>query len=110
MIADASMCIPAPLGSGTCSGADERLPGYRHVVQVVGSENPLSVILDTYPQWKDSLRANATKTVAVVTDDDSKMDGAAFTSGLAALDPTFARFKFDAIVGLQGPDECIDSR
>lgn len=107
LIADASVCIPAPLGSGTCGGADENLPGYRHVVQGVGSDDALSVILDTFPRWKDSLRAGATKTVAVVTDDDSGMAGAAFTSGLAALDPTFASFKFDAIVGLQGPEACL---
>lgn len=106
MIADASMCIPAPLGSGACNGADEKLPNYRHVVQGVGSSNGLQIILDTYPQWKDSLRPNATKTIAIVSDDDSSLGATAFMNGIVALDPTFTGFKFDAIVSFESPDSC----
>lgn len=108
LIADGSVCIPPPLGAGPCGGADEKLPNYRHVVTGVGSTDALQIILSTYPQWKSSLRANATKTIAVVTDDDSDMGAAAFTSALLAIDPpTFQGFKFDGIVSSMSPDSCI---
>lgn len=108
LIADSSVCIPAPLGSGACGGADEKLPSYRHVVQTVNSSDGLQVILATYSQWKDSLRASATKTFAIVTDDDSNMSAGDFTNQLLALDPpTFQGFKFDAIASSTSPDACI---
>jgi hypothetical protein len=104
LIADATMCIPAPLGSGQCNGGDEKLPAYRHVVQTVNSTDALEVILSTYPQWKDSLRPNATRTIAVVSDDNSTLGAGAFTTQLLALDPSFTGFKFDAIVSIIDPD------
>jgi len=105
LIADNTVCIPQPLGSGQCGGADEKLPNYRHVVQTVGSNNALQLIHETYDQWKDTLRPGATKTLAVVTDDDSSMSAAEFTSLLLAKDPpTFQGFKFDAIASLIDPD------
>jgi hypothetical protein len=107
LVADGSVCIPAPLGSGQCGGADELLPGYQHVVQTVNSTDGLSVLLSTYPQWKSSLRAGATKTFLMVSDDDSDLDAASFTQQLLALDPpTFQGFKFDAIVSSEGPGVC----
>lgn len=106
LIADATICIPAPLGSGACNGMDEKLPNYRHVVQTVASTDALQLILSTYPQWKGTLRPGATKTLAVVSDDESDMGAAAFTSQLLALDPpTFQGFKFDAIVVLNDPGQ-----
>jgi hypothetical protein len=106
LIADASVCIPAPLGTGSCPG-DESLPGYQHVPQGVSSNDALSLILSTYPQWKGSLRAGATKTLAVVSDDDSDLDAASFTAQLLALDPpTFEGFQFDAIVAFDDPAVC----
>ncbi|HSN96640.1 MAG TPA: hypothetical protein VLS89_00035 [Candidatus Nanopelagicales bacterium] len=108
LIADASVCIPAPLGAGACQGdPDENLPVYRHVNQVVNSNDALQVILSTYPQWSASLRAGASKTIAVVSDDDSDLSAANFTSQLLALDPSFQGFKFDAIVSSQNPDTCM---
>lgn len=108
LIADSSVCIPMPLGSGNCSGADEKLPGYQHVDQVVASNNALQLIIQTYPAWKSSLRPGATKTIAVVSDDDSDMNAGAFTNALLALDPpTFQGFKFDAIVSSSTPDSCF---
>jgi hypothetical protein len=108
MIADSTMCIPEPLGNGlpnNCNGAaDEKLPNYRHVQQTVASTDALQLMISTYPQWKDSLRPGATKTLAVVSDDESDMSAADFTSQLLALDPpTFQGFKFDAIVVLNDP-------
>ena len=108
MIADASVCIPAPLGSGACGGNDQSLPAYRHVVQGVASNDALEKILSTYPQWQPSLRANASKTFLVVSDDDSSMSAQTFTNALLALDPpTFQGFKFDAVVSATSPDSCI---
>ncbi len=102
MISSTDICVPGPLGSGQCP-ADEKLPNYRHIQQGVGSTNAFEKILQTYPQWKDSLRANATKTVAVISDDDSSMDKNTFVSQLLALDSTFNGFKFDAIVASAPP-------
>ena len=107
LIADASVCIPMPLGSGACNGADEKLPSYRHVVQGVASTDALQKFIDTYPLWKDSLRPDATKTFAVVSDDDSDLGAADFTNQLLALDPpTFQKFKLDAIVSFDDSDVC----
>lgn len=107
LIADASMCIPAPLGNGACGGADEKLPAYRHVIQTVNSNDALDLIVSSYPQWKDALRPGATKTLAVVSDDDSNTGASAFQSALLALDPpTFQGFKFDAIVSFDDPGVC----
>jgi hypothetical protein len=94
---DNGICVPTPLGSGSCPN-DEALPVYRHVAQTVGSSNALDLILSTYPQWQDSLRAGATKTITVVTDDDSSLSAADFTSQLIALDSTFADFTFHGII------------
>jgi hypothetical protein len=108
LIADSSVCIPPPLGAGPCNGMDEKLPAYRHVVQGVASTDAFQQILATYPQWKGVLRAEASKTLAVVSDDESNMSAAAFTQALLALDPpTFQGFKFDAIVSSMSPDACI---
>jgi len=107
LIADSTVCIPAPLGSGSCGGADEKLPNYRHVVQTVSSSDSLQQIIATYPQWKGSLRVGATKTLAVVSDDDSGMSASDFTAQLLALDPpTFQGFKFDAIVSFESSSVC----
>jgi ribosomal protein L15 len=108
LIADASVCIPAPLGSGSCGGADEALPAYRHTVQTVNSNDALQVILATYPQWQPSLRPNATKTFVVVSDDNSDMSAADFTSQLLALDPpTFQGFLFHGIVANSDVFDCF---
>src|SRR5262245_47248791 len=39
--ASLGVCVPAPLGSGSCP-SDEALPGYRHVTHPVGSRDALS--------------------------------------------------------------------
>jgi hypothetical protein len=107
LLADAGICIPAPLGNGACNGADEKLPTYRHVLETVNSTDALQKFISTYPQWKDALRPDATKTFAVVSDDDSDLSAASFTAQLQALDPpTFQNFKFDAIVSFDDPGVC----
>jgi len=105
MIAGDNVCVPAPLGGGACP--DEKLPGYRHVQQVVGSTNSLQQIIATYPQWKDSVRVGADKAILVVSDDDSDLNASAFTAGLLALDsPMFDGFQFHAIASSESPDVC----
>lgn len=106
LVADGSVCIPAPLGSGQCGGADTNEPVYRHVVQTVASSDALQRILDTYPQYSDMLRPQATKTFLVVSDDNSSMSAANFTSQLLALDPQFQGFEFDSIVASAGSFAC----
>jgi hypothetical protein len=91
------ICVPTPLGSGNCP-ADENLPSFHHVPQSVGSSNPLQIILSTYPQWQSSLRLGSSKTIAVISDDDSAIDAATFTNDLLLLDPSFQDFTFHAIV------------
>ena len=103
LIADSDMCVPQPLGSGSCGCADEQLPAYRHVCDGVGSENAFDKILATYPQWSPSLRPGATKTIAVVSDDDANMNWGTFQSQMIALDASFNGFKFDAIVSSADP-------
>jgi hypothetical protein len=107
LIADASVCIPAPLGSGACNGADSKLEAYRHVVQTVNSTDAFQVILSSYAEWQPSLRANASKTILVVSDDESDLSASAFSSQLIATDPSFQGFKFSAIVAFSDPLACF---
>jgi hypothetical protein len=102
LIAGDDVCIFPPLGSGNCIN-DENLPIYRHVKVNVGSTAALSTLLDTYPQWSSSLRADASKTIIVATDDDDDISAASFTSQLLALDAAFTGFQFHGIVGASQP-------
>jgi hypothetical protein len=90
------LCIPAPLGSGACP-ADEKLPVFRHILQSVGSNDALSKILLTYPQWSGSLRPGASTALVVVSDDDSSMSSSEFHSQFLALNPGFAGYTFHAM-------------
>lgn len=106
------ICIPAPLGNGAqpdgfCDGTDEKLPGYRHVVESVTSNDALDVVISTYPDYQAQLRPDAVKVVAVVSDDESAMSASEFVTAMAALDPSFEGMIFDSIVANQGPDECL---
>jgi len=106
------ICIPAPLGNGAqpdgfCDGTDEKLPGYRHVVESVTSNDALDVIVATYPEYQAQLRPEAVKVVAVVSDDESDMSGPEFLAAMQALDPSFVGLIFDAIASNQGPDACL---
>lgn len=106
MISSNDICVPAPLGSGMCP-ADENLPAYRHVPQSIGSTDALEKILQTYPQWQPSLRANATKTIVVISDDNSNLGASSFMNQLVALDASFMGFKLDAIVSYEDPTACL---
>lgn len=78
------VCIPAPLGSGTCPD-DNNPPGYLHVFQEIGSTTKFHQILEAYPRFQSALRRNALKYFAVVTD-DTDSDAQFFVDRLAMLD------------------------
>lgn len=110
LIASSSMCVPAPLGSGACGGADSKPPNYLHVVQGVGSNDALNKIISTYSQWQSMLRPNSVKSFVVVSDDDAT-DGpydsaGSFTAAVNALNPSLIApnsWKFHGIVASGGP-------
>jgi len=115
LISNNDICAPVPLGSGSCP-VDENLPGYRHVVQTIGSSDALQKILDTYAMWSGSLRPGSRRSVMVVSDDDSALGAADFVDGLIALDPDFSSFQFHAIAASgqgtlvlsdPGPCDCL---
>lgn len=91
-----NLCIPAPLGSGVCP-ADDALPVFRHVQQTVSSNDALSRILATYPQWSGSLRPGASTAVIVLSDDDSSMSSSQFDSLFQALNPGLPGYTFHAM-------------
>lgn len=99
-----SVCIDAPLGSGSCPD-DSNLPTYAHVPTRVASNDALTRIVDTYPMWRQHLRPEATKSFVVVTDDDARgMAAGALTSAelfdaaIRQADPMmFAEYTFNGV-------------
>jgi hypothetical protein len=83
---DEGICIGAPLGSGKCPD-DNKAPNFLHVFKSVGSTNSLSLVLQTYPNYKNALRPGSMKILTVVTDDNSALSAAAFTQQFDAIDP-----------------------
>lgn len=96
-----SICIAAPLGSGQCP-SDTNLPHYVHVETPVGSRDGLNVIINSFPQWKQYLRPEASKSFLVITDDDATQapnnSAATFSTNLTGLDPVlFAKWTMNSI-------------
>jgi hypothetical protein len=96
-----AICIGAPLGSGQCPG-DTMLPNYVHINQNVGSNDALSLIVSTFPQWSQYVRPGASKSFVVISDDDATdppIDSAdAFSAAITALDPTlFAKWTMNGV-------------
>jgi hypothetical protein len=94
-----AICVPPPLSGGSCGDG----PRFRLVNQSVDSNDALSLIIQTYPQYSDFLRMNAVKHFVVVSDDnptDAPINSAAaFTSALANAQPPgmFQSWKFHSI-------------
>jgi hypothetical protein len=63
------VCVPPPL-SGAAGCPDTDSPRYRHVRRGVHSRDSLLVAQNTYPEWRDALRAGAALHMIVVTDDN----------------------------------------
>lgn len=80
------VCIPPPLGSGSCP-ADTNLPRYARIDDSVGSSDALQKLLMHYPTYKPVLRQNSSKYFSVVTDDNSAMTSQAFIDAVNVLDP-----------------------
>ena len=99
---DEGICVPAPLGSGSCPN-DEKLPQYQHLVFSIGSTNALQQILDVYPSYSSSLRSGSVRAIIVVSDDDSALSADGFVAQLLALDPEFAGFTAHAIAASEDP-------
>jgi len=82
------------------------------VNQNVDSNNPLDLILSTYPMWQTFLRSGSVKHFVAVTDDESDLPAASFISSLGALTapgfpPTMGEplgFFFHAIVAEDDPE------
>lgn len=87
MIADPSggnaICVPPPLAGAGCGDAAK----FRLVPEGVGSTNGPEIFLETYDQYSDFLRPEATKHIVFVTDDNSSMDANEFLANVQALQP-----------------------
>jgi hypothetical protein len=103
---DNGICIPPPLGSGTCPN-DTALPVYKRIDRGVGSNNPLQLLLELFPQYQDMLRTGATKHFIAVTDDESDINAQEFDTQirplLQGLDPAFQKYTFHGIYAFTGP-------
>lgn len=88
--------VPPPLG-----GSDRLL----EIDREVGSNDPLQIVLSTYPQWQGFLRPDSVKHFVAVTDDESDLSQAEFERQVAALDdPGYpAGFVFHAVVAESPP-------
>ncbi|HEX2678775.1 MAG TPA: hypothetical protein VHM19_19110, partial [Polyangiales bacterium] len=105
---DYSVCIGAPLGSGMCP-KDSNPPSYTHLNVSVGSNDALSVILDSYPQWKPAVREQSVKQFLIISDDNADpfvqgetpaATAMTFVTKLKALDPSplmFASWRMNSI-------------
>jgi hypothetical protein len=89
------ICVPGPLGGASC-GNNTR---FRLVDQRIGSHDGPSLAISKYSSYSSFLRPNATKHFVFITDDNSTMSAASFTSGVNALMPSgmFTGFKVHAI-------------
>jgi hypothetical protein len=90
-----AICVPGPLAGASC-GNNTR---FRLVNQRVGSHDGPSLAISRYSMYSDFLRQTAQKHFVFVTDDNSNMSAASFTSGVNALQPAgmFTGFKVHGI-------------
>ena len=90
-----AICVPGPLGGPSCGNNTQ----FRLVDQRVGSRDGPSLAISRYAMYSDFLREDALKHFVFVTDDNSSMSAANFTSGVGALQPAgmFDGFKVHGI-------------
>jgi hypothetical protein len=91
------ICVPAPLGGANCGNG----PNFFHASLDVKSEQPLEQFLGTLGQtsgytqgqdkgsepWAQALRPNATKSIVVVSDDDSRLSATDFETFAGGKNP-----------------------
>ncbi len=100
---DAGVCLPPPLGSGSCPN-DSNPPTYLHIDDEVGSSNSLQKILEHSATWLPQFRPTASKHIIVVSDDDSSISAVDFDTMFRAIDPSLENYVFHAIVAPDDPD------
>lgn len=113
------VCIPAPLGSGSCPD-DHNPPGYFHVTEhVLDSEPPIvtdifvqsTALLDhlmySFSQYRHVLRDGVSKNIVVITDHDSVLGAEYFTAWMDRQREFRAnRWRLHAVVCLD--DSCAE--
>ncbi|MGH1344619.1 MAG: vWA domain-containing protein [Nannocystales bacterium] len=92
------ICIDPPLGAGGCPGSDTNLPLFNHVNRQVSSSSAWADILNTAAQWTPFMRAESSKHVVVISDDDPNISAEAFNTGFTGLDPTYAEYIHHSVV------------
>ncbi len=95
---DQGICVPAPLGSGSCPNDENLAGGYMHVAVDVGSNNGLQLVLDHYDAYSGFLRPTATRTIGIISDDNASLDAASFRTQMVQKDASFQDFVFHGIV------------
>ncbi len=110
LISSTDICIPAPLGSGSCPNDSNPAKHYLHVPTSVGSNDALDKFVSEYPKYKSMLRPGSLKYFLVVSDDNAT-DGpynsaSAFIGWVNSVDPTLfysGNWKFDGIFSSAPP-------
>ncbi len=94
------VCVPLPLGSGSCPNDENVAGGFMHIVDTVGSSNALDRVVANYDNYSAFLRPNATKTIGVISDDNASgaTPAADFRAAMLAKDASFQDFIFHGIV------------
>lgn len=96
------VCVPTPLGGAACGDG----PRFRHIDQSVNSNDGLQQLVNTYPRWRDFLRADSLKFFVAVTDDESRpMTADTFDRTVRAW-PGFTSYVFNSIVGYESRSDC----
>ncbi len=104
------ICIDPPLGSGSCPADDNNPPLYTHIDRLVESNDALAELIATHPMWAGAMRATAAKHVIVISDADSTLSAADFTTMWAGLDPTYVPVRVHAIAAAQDPvQSCLEN-
>lgn len=90
-----AICVPSPLAGASCGNSTR----FRLVNQRVGSNDGPSLAISRYGMYSDFLRPDAAKHFVFVTDDNSNMSAANFTTGINNLMPAgmFTGFKVHGI-------------
>jgi hypothetical protein len=90
-----SICVPAPLGGASCGNNTQ----FRLVNQRIGSHDGPQQSISRYSLYSDFLRPESMKHFVFVTDDESNISAASWTSQLAALQPAgmFSNLKVHGI-------------
>ncbi len=104
------ICIDPPLGSGGCPTADSNPPKFLHVPDSnIASSNSLLRLVDLYPAYAPFLRDDALTHIVVVSDDDSALSAADFSSQFTSLAPHLSDFVFHGIVSKEESDVACGS-